>query len=128
MERRSRLGGVAGNPFLQLHIRINGRNESCPALARDPPYRVASIQKVRLSSRTQGIPINNLKWHLFTIRTQIEMRMSQLNVSQKVRQKVIEIISKVTDVPLLTALARRLETKRFRVPAEGTLEAPLNEK
>jgi hypothetical protein len=59
--------------------------------------------------------MNNLKWHLFTIRTQIEMRMFQLELSHTLRSKVVEIISRVTDIPRLTAFARRLNAKEKRV-------------
>jgi len=60
--------------------------------------------------------VNNLKWHLFTIRTQIEMRMFQLNMGHSVRTRIVEIIARMTDIPRLSAFARRLDAKKKRTP------------
>ncbi|HEY3295353.1 MAG TPA: hypothetical protein VGL38_07930 [bacterium] len=62
--------------------------------------------------------MNNLEWHLFTIRTQIEMRMQQLDLSREFRSKVVEIISQMTDIPRLSALARRMDAKKKRMPED----------
>jgi hypothetical protein len=58
----------------------------------------------------------NLKWHLFAIRTRIEMRMNQLNLSLRLRERVVGIISRITDLTRLTALANRLDAKQKRTP------------
>jgi hypothetical protein len=62
--------------------------------------------------------MNSIKWHLFTIRTQIEMRMNQIGLSPGLRMRIVCIIAKVTDIPRLTNFARRLEAKEKRIPNE----------
>jgi hypothetical protein len=59
--------------------------------------------------------MQNSKWHLFSIRTQIEMRMLQLGLSQRLRTRIARIIAALADIPRLTTFARRLEAKEKRV-------------
>lgn len=63
--------------------------------------------------------MSNTKWHLFTIRTQIEMRMFQLEFSHRLRTKIVDIISRVHDIPRLTTFAGRLDSKIKRFLGDG---------
>lgn len=55
--------------------------------------------------------MHDLKWHLFVIRTQIMMRMYQLDLSLRLRTRVAAIVERVSDIPRLTAFVKRLEAK-----------------
>jgi len=59
------------------------------------------------------------KWHLFAIRTQIEMRMLQLAFGQRLRKRIVEIIGRINDFPHSTTFVGRLETKVRRLLREG---------
>jgi hypothetical protein len=61
---------------------------------------------------TDGIRMHNPKWHLFTLRTQIEMRMLQLGFRHRLRIRIAKIIAGLADIPRQTSFARRLEAKQ----------------
>ena len=60
--------------------------------------------------------MNNLKWHLFAVRTQIEMRMLQLGLNSELRTRIVRIIARVSNIPRLMTFADRLDAKQKRVP------------
>jgi hypothetical protein len=60
--------------------------------------------------------MSNLKWHLFTIRTQIEIRLIQLGISIRRRTRLVKVLARVSDIPRLNMFAERLEAKEKRIP------------
>ncbi len=52
------------------------------------------------------------QWQLFSLRTRIEMRLLKLGMGQPRRQYIVSAIAAMTDIPRLTAFARRLDAPR----------------
>jgi hypothetical protein len=59
--------------------------------------------------------MHNLKWHLFTIRTQIGIRLIQLGINHRLRARMTKVLANVTDIPRLTIFAERMEAKKKRL-------------
>lgn len=60
--------------------------------------------------------MQNSEWQLFVIRTQILMRMQQLDLSARLRTRISAIIAQVSDIARLTDFAKRLESKGRELP------------